>query len=269
MGITSVTGSRNIDWDDPRTVLYYEAFCSRYDRYAKANEALVARAGLEPGQQVLDLAAGTGCTAEGALPLLGAGGRILCMEPSAAMRAAGEVRLPDQRITWSAHWPEAPTRFDRILCGAAIWLLLPLDEVFDRLRGLLDPEGALCFNIPSLYLGEPDEPGGGRDPLLLELPALLSEHQQETRSAAEQLPDAKGLESLLAASGFRCECWTFRVRLTQEAYREWLKIPVMTNRLMADLNPDERARRLDEAFLSTDPTSWRWERWRGWTAWAQ
>jgi len=260
--------SQAVGWDDPKTAHYYEQFGERHDRYRRANEALVAHAALGPGQRVLDVGAGTGGTAELALPYLGSEGRIVCLEPAHAMRARGKRRLRDPRVTWGAGWPEPPSRFDRILCGAAIWQLLPLGETFPRLRDMLAAGGALCFSIPALYLGEPDEPGGGRDPLLLELPALLAEGRGSTAPPGEPLPDAAGIEALLCSAGFRAVGWSFRLQLTQAEYRDWLKIPVLTDHLLGDLDPEARAELIDRAFERVDRGSWRWERWRGWTAWA-
>ncbi|MBI2014382.1 MAG: hypothetical protein HYS77_02430, partial [Candidatus Rokubacteria bacterium] len=111
---------RAIGWDDPRTARYYEAFCAKHPRYHAANAVLIERAVLAPGQRVLDVAAGTGRTAAAALPWLHRQGRIVCVEPATAMRAVGEVRLADRRVTWTDRLPEPPARFDRILCGAAI-----------------------------------------------------------------------------------------------------------------------------------------------------
>jgi ubiquinone/menaquinone biosynthesis C-methylase UbiE len=160
-------------WDDPETAAYYEAFCLRHSRYLEANRALIAHAHLAPGMRVLDLAAGTGRTAEFALPELGEDGRVLSVEPSAAMRAEGMRRVTDARVQWSDVLPNGEEAFDRVLCGAAIWQFESLAEALGRLARLLRPGGALCFNIPALYLLEPDEPGGGNDPLLLSLPAAL------------------------------------------------------------------------------------------------
>jgi SAM-dependent methyltransferase len=253
-------------WDDHATACRYEAFCRSHRRYQDANAALVRHAELEPGQRVLDLGAGTGLTAESALPCLGPDGRIVCVEPAAAMRAVGEARLLDRRVSWSHACPRKPAVFDRILCGAAIWQMLPLERTFTRLAGLLAPRGALCFNIPSLYLGEPDQPGGGRDPLLLELPALLCPARNAAPDGVPP-PDGTGVETRLVRAGLRPRRWTFRLRLSQVTYRDWLKIPVLTDWMLSGLDPDERARRIDEAFLQVDPDSWRWERWSGWTAW--
>lgn len=263
-------------WDDPETPLYYESFCRRHARYTQANAALILHAHIAPGMRMLDLAAGTGRTAEAALGLLGDHGRIVCVEPSAPMRTEGARRISDARVTWratlfDAMGSDAGGPFDRILCGAAIWQLEPLDETIRTLSGLLRRGGALCFNIPALYLLEPDDPGGGDDPLLLDLAAALATNACAACDAAPQQGgqplgrDAIG--SWLRAAGLHARTWTFRLRLTQEAYAAWLKIPVVAGRLLADLAPGERARRIDAALGSVDRASWKWERWRGWTAW--
>src|SRR5207247_2586293 len=118
--------------------------------YREANEALVAQSVLASGQRVLDLAAGTGRTAEAALPWLGAAGQVVGVEPAAAMRLAGQARLRDRRLAWTARRPGEPAGFDRVLCGAAVWQLQPLAETFRALAALLRPGGALAFNLPSL-----------------------------------------------------------------------------------------------------------------------
>jgi hypothetical protein len=254
-------------WSHPETPAYYERFCRRHPRYGTANAALVRNAALEPDHHILDAGAGTGRTAEAALPSLGARGRILCFEPSPAMRAAGRARIRDPRIRWVTTWPSPPRTFHRVLIGAAIWQMTPLQDTFLLAAELIQDGGALCFNIPSLYLGVPDQPGGGSDPLLLHLPHQAARGESAAALPCEPLPGPRKIEAALRAAGFRPERWSFRLRLTQSAYRDWLKIPVTTNYLLAGLNPRQRARRLDEAFRQSDPTSWRWEHWTGWTAW--
>lgn len=260
-------------WDEPETPSYYEAFCRCHPRYTRANAALISHARIEPGLRVLDVAAGTGRTAEAALERLGKDGRVICVEPSSAMRDEGARRITDTRVRWSARLPHEDGRFDRILCGAAIWQLDPLAESLRMLAGLLNPGGALSFNIPSLYLSEPDEPGGGSDPFLLSLPAQLwapsdggsMDAATESRVGSELRRDSIG--RWLQDAGLRSRSWTFRLRLTQDAYAAWLKIPVATERMLPGLRPEERARRIDAALALVDRTSWKWERWSGWTAW--
>ena len=65
-----MTQRRSIGWDHAATARIYEEFCERHERYRRANLELVRHARLAGGQRMLDLAAGTGRTAEA---ILGAG----------------------------------------------------------------------------------------------------------------------------------------------------------------------------------------------------
>lgn len=258
-------------WDQAATAERYERFYRAHARYRRANEVLVGEARLEPGQSVLDFGAGTGRTASAALRRLGPRSTVICVEPAAAMRAAGELRLRDRRVAWRATLPDARAgaRFDRVLAGAMIWQLEPLDEWIARLAALLRAGGALAFNVPALYLGEPDQPGAGRDPLLLDLVArLASDAAPVAAAAAPRAPLRRAtIEDALASAGLAFRHWEFRYRLTQTAYARWLAIPVLTDRLLAGAAPVERERRIERALAEVDERSFRWERWRGWTAW--
>jgi len=189
------------------------------------------------------------------------------------MRAEGMRRITDSRVQWSASLPDVSESFDRILCGAAIWQMDSLRETLCTLAAFLRPGGALCFNIPAAYLLEPEEPGGGSDPWLFALPAMLAASSEsaphpdasEHTTASPLSRDA--VDSSLNAAAFFAESWSFRVRVTQDAYADWLKIPVLTNRLLGRENPHARARRIDSALSAVDRSSWKWEPWRGWTAW--
>jgi SAM-dependent methyltransferase len=259
----------SLGWDHPDTARYFEAFCRRHSRYRIACRKLVEHARIGQGQAILDFAAGTGRSAETVLPLLGAAGRVLCVEPAAPMRSAGMARLKDPRLSWSAEMPLDESRWDRILCSAAIWQLDSLPDWFRRFNLRLRPGGALCFNIPSLYLGEPDEPGGGDDGLLLRLPAILAEKRTSPPPPArEPLPNAAQIDSMLRSAGLHPERWISRARFSYPAYRDWLKIPVNTDGMFAGLPADSRAALVDEAFEQVDRRSWRWESWSGWTAWS-
>ena len=261
-----------VGWDDVQTARVYERFCRRHRRYRIANDALVAHAALVPGLRVLDVAAGTGRTAAAVLPHIGEQGTVLCVEPARAMRDVGARRLTDARVAWTSELPDDTTvLFDRVVCGAGMWQLLPLDVTLRRLAALLGPGGALVFNIPAQYLLEPDPPGGGRDPLLLELPALVERSVAPSHAApvgTDALPRGRDeVDRLLTATGLRVERWSFDLRFTQAAYRDWLKIPPVSEGMFAGLPLAERERRVDNAYRRADRRSWRWERWIGWTAW--
>lgn len=272
-----------VGWDHPTTARAYREFQKRASRYREANRELVRHAALAGDLIVLDMGAGDGGTARAALPNLGADGAVLCVEPATAMRESGRRALRDPHVRWTDACPTTPGRFDRVLCGAAIWQMLPLPETIRRVRRLVRPGGCFCFDIPAAYLGEADSPGGGRDPHLLELMALLSRGVagSPVRAALAEdeaspgwgrpdggAPDAAYVEASLRDAGFSVEAWSFSVRVGQDDHREWLKIPPTTDGVLLGVPLEERVRRIERAFARVDRSAWKWERWRGWTAWA-
>ena len=255
-------------WDHPDIARYFEEFCRRHARYRNANRYLAGRARIGKNDRIIDFGAGTGRTAEAALRHLGAQGAILCIEPAQAMRAVGMERVRDPRVSWDTRIPASSECWDRVLCGAAIWQLDPLQEWFRRFARMLKPAGALCFNIPSLYLGEAEQPGGGKDPLLFFLPAILSEiRTSPPPQDGVALRTAPQIDEMLRAAGLTPERWQVRTHLPYRAYKDWLKIPVNTEGLFAGLPADARAALIEDAFTRVDQQSWRWEKWTGWTAW--
>lgn len=252
-------------WDDRVTAGYYEAFCRSFSRYAIANRALVKHAQLAEGQRVLDVGAGTGRTTEMILGAVGESGSVVAVEPAGAMRRVGQRRLADERVVWRGAMPGRREHFDRILCGAGIWQFRSLEETVRDWAGRLVPGGALAFNMPALYLMEPDWPGEGEDPWLTALPGLLTDGRVAVGAVEPRW--AKDVSAALRAAGLRGRRWRFRVKLTQAAYAAWLKIPVTTEGMMPGVGAEERARRIDAALTMVDGTSWKWERWIGWTAW--
>jgi SAM-dependent methyltransferase len=256
-------------WDHPDTARYFEQFTRCHTRYLAANRALVRHAALAPGQRLLDFGAGTGGTSACALEQIGSDGRIDCVEPAGAMRQIGQTKF-DARVRWFAGLPPDTERYDRILCGAAIWQVPDLKLCIRNLVSRLMPGGAICFNIPAAYVGLPDGPGGGRDPWLTELPASLVRRVPAAilpQRPRLRLPSPSELSGLLESCGLVACSWSYTGRLTQKSYRDWLKIPVISDLLLGSHNPDRRADLIDQAYLETDPASWRPERWLGWTAW--
>ena len=98
------------------------------------------------------------------------------------------------------------------------------------LASLLCPGGAFCFNIPALYLLEPDERGGGSDPFLLSLQEMLLTSPDalplkqaadrplaSTHVLAPHTPEPLSQSSIniwLQASGLRACQWSFRMRIS-------------------------------------------------------
>lgn len=256
-------------WHDPATAHWYRAFERRHGRYRHASAALARHAALAPGLRVLDLAAGTGATAAVLLPVLGERLQLDCVEPSGAMRDAGRRRLGERSgLRWLASLDEAAAAYDRIVCSAAIWQWPSLRQVLHELAARLAPGGALVFNMPAAYLGEPDGPGGGSDPWLTELPRRLGPVPLP-EAPPSALPTAAEVDTWLHEAGLQVQRWQQRQRLSQAAWRDWHKIPVITDTRWPGLDAEERARRIDAAAAGLDMASWRPERWLGWTAWRE
>lgn len=256
-------------WGDAATAGHYRAFEARHGRYRRANEALARHAALRPGLRVLDLAAGTGGTTAALLPALGDEGRVDCVEPAQAMAEAGRERIgADPRVRWHRSLQElAPQPLhDRVVCGAAIWQWPDLGALLRQLARRLTPGGALVFNVPAAYLGEPDGPGGGSDPYLTDLLERLGPPPANATAAAP-LPTPGQITTMLREAGLTPRPWRHRQRLTQAAWRDWHKIPVLTDLRWPGLPAAERARRIDAAATGLDMSSWRPEAWLGWTAW--
>ncbi|MBI1885884.1 MAG: methyltransferase domain-containing protein [Chloroflexi bacterium] len=68
------------------------------ERFRPVVENVIARAALNPGQQVLDLGTGTGSVALRAAPLVIPGGRVLCVDISAEMLKLAERRASEARL---------------------------------------------------------------------------------------------------------------------------------------------------------------------------
>ena len=143
-------------WNDKETVEAYVNFNAKYDRYHAVNKVLVEQADLTNtnltntditnADNVLDLASGTGGTSQFILEKIKPSCKLSCVEPSLAMQSYAQSIMSDSRIQWLDSLPqqvEAENLYDRILCGAAIWQILPLNETFKSLSSLLKPKGIL------------------------------------------------------------------------------------------------------------------------------
>lgn len=260
-------------WDDPATATRYRQFEQCHGRYLRANAALARHAALRPRLKLLDLAAGTGGTTLALLPALGAHAEVHCVEPAAAMASAGRARLgDDRRVRWLRTLDEADGDYDRIVCGAALWQWPDTAALLQTLAARLRPGGALVFNVPAAYLGQPDGPGGGNDPLLTALHAALCRRYPVQAPGPPVTPStaartAADIEVALRAAGLQARAWQHRQRLTQAAWCAWMKLPVLTESLWPGVTAEARDRRIDEVAATLDPKSWRPERWLGWTAW--
>ena len=101
-------------------------------------------AGLRSGMHVLDIATGTGLVAREALKLVGPGGRVVGLDPSAGMLAqAGTLSIPLIRGL-GERLPCADASFDFISMGYALRHVADLEGLFSEMRRVLKPGGTAC-----------------------------------------------------------------------------------------------------------------------------
>lgn len=248
-------------WTHPVTAERYRMFTDRHDRYKVAARALVEAASVAPGHRVLDIAAGVGCTALACLEQLGDEDTVTAVEAAEAMRQEGERRTRGRAVNWCAAPPEGQ-QYDRVICGAAIWALGPVDEAIGRMSKLVAPGGVLAVSLPAAYLGEADVPGGGSDPHLTALPEALAGLDLGNPPTVTVSPlSEKGLTEAFHDHGFCMSRSNIRLRLTQDAYRDWLALPPVNDTLLGQVPPEERPKLINRCAEDLDMSSWRWETW--------
>lgn len=108
-------------------------------------EALT-RAGVRPGMAVLDVGTGTGLLAREALVAVNAAGRVIGVDPSVNMMAAGRVDVPMTRVQAVAErLPFADGRFDFVTMGYALRHVPDLDQTFHEYSRVLKPGGRVLL----------------------------------------------------------------------------------------------------------------------------
>ena len=171
-----------------QTRAQFNALVADYDAagpgcFAHFGRRLVAVAGIEPGQRVLDVASGRGAVLFPAAELIGQTGDIVGIDLADEMaRATNEeaaqrglearVRVMDAE---NLDFPDAA--FDRVLCGFGVMFFPNQDRALREFRRVLKPEGRLGVStwrieqtselktvMTELGMGPPRQPGWITEP---------------------------------------------------------------------------------------------------------
>lgn len=104
------------------------------------------RHGLKPGQQVLDVACGTGLVAIEAAKILGTAANITCLDPSEGMLAVARTKLPAHFVQGRAEaLPFPDNSFDFLTMGYALRHVTDLETTFREYARVLRPGGKVLI----------------------------------------------------------------------------------------------------------------------------
>ena len=120
--------------------------------YRPASAALLAAAGVQPGTRLLDVGTGTGIPALLAAELVGPGGTVAAIDPSAGLlaaaagnaRAAGAAHLSFRRATAEA-LPFPNASFDAVVSQLGLMFVADLPRALSEIRRVLRPGGRAAF----------------------------------------------------------------------------------------------------------------------------
>lgn len=163
-------------------------------------ERLVAAAGLQAGQALLDVGCGTGVVARFAAARLGEGATITALDRSPRMlEIAREVAARDRlSIDWhegrAEQLPFADASFDRVLCQFALVYFDDRAQALRECARVLRPRGLLVLGVWDAL---------DKDPFYSALDAALRRHAGvPPLGRAFALGDADALRGLVAGAGF-------------------------------------------------------------------
>lgn len=169
---------------------------------------------LRPGQQVLDLAGGTGDLAARIAPEVGPKGRVVLSDINADMLRVGRDRLLDQGLldtidiiqANAEHLPFPANTFDRVIIGFGLRNVTDKDQALREMTRVLKPGGRLLI----LEFSKPTLPGLNKlydaysFNILPKLGAWIADDADSYRYLAESIrmhPDQATLKAMMEQAG--------------------------------------------------------------------
>lgn len=218
----------NVEEKSARVADVFHSVASRYDLMNDVMSFGVHRlwkwftcetSGIRAGQQVLDLAGGTGDLAKKIARLVGPQGKVVVADINNSMLCVGRDRLTDQGMSGNIEYVQADAEclpfpdnyFDTITIAFGLRNVTRIDTALASMFRVLKPGGKLLV----LEFSKPVTPGLGRlydmysFKLLPLMGKLIARDEDSYRYLAESIrmhPDQETLKHKMQAAGFeRCE----------------------------------------------------------------
>ncbi|HYW93269.1 MAG TPA: methyltransferase domain-containing protein [Gammaproteobacteria bacterium] len=172
--------------------------------FARFAKGLLAFAELQEGEQVLDVACGTGIVARLAWPQVAPSGRVVGLDANAAMlevarRAAQDSGMPiEWREADAASMPLADGAFDAVLCQLGLQYFTRRNAALKEMRRLLRPSGRLLLSVL-----RPVQYSPGHAVFADALERHVSATAAATRRAPFVLSERDEVRALVADAGFQ------------------------------------------------------------------
>jgi ubiquinone/menaquinone biosynthesis C-methylase UbiE len=248
-------------WTNEDTARAYAEFCSRHSMYAVTSAGLVALAQVGGDQTVLDLACGTGQTTQVILSRLGPGGVVHCVDASNAMLCEGRRSVTDPRAQWHLAKAEAIGTLvedaDVVICNSAIWQT-DMAATFAAVHSTLRPGGVFACNIGRQAIMMPfteeelNPPSASLGDLMQAFAIIDHGHVPRPRPGERGLSVERVTRLLVDAGLEVLDTPEFSYEQSIECHRDWLSIPIFTERIFPDLTVDQRQAALASAFERVD-----------------
>lgn len=213
--------------------------------FGRFGELLVEAADLQPGEHVLDVAAGRGASARPAVDRVGPSGRVFAVDLSPPMvevlaDAGIEARVMDAE---ALDLPD--DSFDVVLCGMAVMFFPDPTKVFAEWRRVLRPGGRVAL---STFSGANEE--------LSFLGAVLRPHLASAGVPPPPTPPTHDLDVSFKATEFgrveQKECEATFVLPDEDAWWRW--IWSQGQRAMLERLPEDAVERVrEECFARLRP----------------
>jgi len=223
-------GYEQVPWGEKKARVrgVFDSVASRYDLMNDAMSGglhrlwkrfTIAKTGLRPGQQALDVAAGSGDLAVGLARRVGGSGRVVVTDINAAMLEEGRTRLLNAGIAGNVDYVQADAEQLPFAAGSfhCVTIGFGLRNVTDKERALASLYGVLKPGGRLLVLEFSRARLGPLAPLydlysfqvLPRLGSLLAGDAASYRYLAESIrrhPDQETLKGMMERAGFeRCE----------------------------------------------------------------